>query len=121
MLGRRVREEKETTPKCPFCHAILGTPENIMTESGDFMGGRCDCGAVFVCDPTGHNVGQAYLDALMYACDGDWDRLNALSPDADYSEAVFNYDMRIHRLTPVEDIRRDFSGKLIFIKLKVNG
>ncbi len=117
MLGRRVREEKDSAPKCPFCHELLDIPENIKSEGGDFLGGRCSCGAVYACDPTGHNVGQAYLDALMYAYGDDWDRLNS-SGETDYSEAVFNYDVRTHRLTPVEDIRRDFSGKIFFVKLR---
>lgn len=114
----REREEKNATPRCPFCKAVLSMPENIKTETGDLLGGRCECGAVYVCDPTGHNVGQTYLDALIYACGGDWDKFNSLDCDKDYSEAVFNYDIRSHRLVEIQDIRRDFSGKIFFIKLE---
>ena len=117
MLKRRVREEKDEKPRCPFCRAPLSLPENITTMTGDLLGGRCECGAVYVCDPTGHNVGQTYLDALAYACGDDWDKLNSLDSDKDYSEAVLNYDIRMHRLVEIEDIRRNFSGKMVFIKL----
>ncbi len=92
-------------------------PDNIKSESGDFLGGRCSCGAVYACDPTGHSVGQTYLDALVYACGDDWNRFNSLDSEKDYSEAVFNYDVRSHRMVEIEDIRRNFSGKIIFIKL----
>ena len=43
-----------------------------MTELGAIISGRCACGAVYVCDPTGHNVGEAYGDAIAFA-KGDWD------------------------------------------------
>jgi hypothetical protein len=114
----RDRQEKNATPRCPFCNGILDVPENIKTETGDFMGGRCGCGAVYACDPTGHNVGQTYLDALIYACGDDWDKFNSLDCDKDYREAVFNYDVRSHKLMEIEDIRRNFSGKIVFIKLE---
>lgn len=92
-------------------------PEEIETTTGNFIGGRCGCGAVYAYDSTGHNVGQAYLDALALACGDDWDKALSLDSETDYEEAVFNYDMRSHRLRPVRDIRRDFSGKIVFIKL----
>ncbi len=120
MLKRRVREEKDEMARCPFCRALLNVPEDIRTASGDFLGGRCECGAVYVCDPTGHNVGQGYLDALAYACGDDWDKLNSLNSGRDYSEAVLNYDVRTHRLLEIEDIRRNFLGKMIFIRLARN-
>ncbi len=96
----------------------MNMPENVKTDSGDFLGGKCACGAVFACDPTGHNVGQAYLDALIYASGDDWEKLDSLVSGSDYSEAVFNYDIRTHRLTEIEDIRRNFSGKIIFVRLQ---
>lgn len=93
-------------------------PENIRAEMGGFIGGRCDCGAVYACDPTGHNVGEAYLDALTYACGEDWNKFKFLNSDKNYREAVFNYDLRTHRLWNIRDIRRDYSGKIIFIKIE---
>lgn len=116
----RVREDKDETAKCPFCKELLATPGDIKTETGEFIGGRCGCGAVYACDPTGHNVGEAYLDALTYACGEDWECFNSLDPEKNYREAVFNYDIRTHRLQDIKDIRRDYSGKIIFIHVGKN-
>ena len=82
-------------------------------EVGQCIGGKCSCGAVYCVDPTGHNVGEAYLDALVLAFGDDWDQI----AEGTYSEAVFTYDARTHRLSPVREIRRlDASGKIVFIK-----
>lgn len=105
----RIREDKDAGPKCPFCERLLIMPETVKTATGEFVGGRCECGAAFACDPTGHNVGEAYLDAIMYA--------SGAGLDADYREAVFNYDINTHRLWHIKDIRRDYSGKIVFVKV----
>lgn len=110
-----MRKEKDEWARCPFCNEWLKVPEDIKTETGEFVGGRCGCDAVYAYDPTGHNVGEAYLDALCFACGENW---AMLMPGDDYSEAVFNYDLRVHRLSPIKDIRRDYSGKMVFIKIK---
>lgn len=116
----RLREDKDEGSRCPFCNQLIKAPDSIKTEGSEFIGGRCDCGTVYACDPTGHNVGEAYLDALTYACGDDWDVFNSLSPDADYREAVFNYDLKTNRSWNVKDIRRDYSGKIVFVKMLKN-
>jgi hypothetical protein len=116
-LVKKVRADKNEGPRCPFCNTFLIAPDEVKTETGEFTGGICGCGAVFACDPTGHNVGEAYLDAITFACGGDWSRCFSLSPEENYSEAVFNYDPRAHKMWPVKDIRRDHSGKIVFIKI----
>ena len=110
---RRVREDKDEPARCPFCREFLKFPEKVKTALGECMGGRCSCGAVYVLDPTGHNVGEAYLDALALAFGEAW---NDASGDT-YQEAVFQFDPRTYRLSPVQDIRRmDSTGKMVFIK-----
>lgn len=112
----RVREDKNEVAKCPFCNEFFKEPERMETEMGECIGGKCSCGAVYCFDPTGHNVGEAYLDALVLAYGEDW---GGVADDA-YSEAVFAYDARTHRLTPVKETRRpDSSGKVVFIKAKI--
>ncbi len=113
----RVREDKDETAKCPFCKTLISPPTEIKTETGGFTGGRCECGAVYVSDPTGHNVGEAFAEALAYACGDDWGGFESLPEGQNYREAVFNYNQRTHRLWEVRDIRRDYSGKIIFIKI----
>jgi hypothetical protein len=116
-LRHKIREDKDETAKCPFCAAMIKAPEEIKTESGGFIGGKCECGAVYVCDPTGHNVGEAYLDALTYASGDNALSFDSLDVGEDYREAVFNYDLRGHRLFEIRDIRRDYSCKIIFVTL----
>ncbi|HWR59649.1 MAG TPA: hypothetical protein VN328_12250, partial [Thermodesulfovibrionales bacterium] len=101
-MPERVRERKDDTPRCPFCKSAFKMPERVKTASGDFIGGRCACGAAYACDTTGHNVGEAYLDALSYACGDDLDKVYSLDSDKDYSEAVFNYDLNSHRLREIK-------------------
>jgi hypothetical protein len=42
-------------------------------------------------------------------------RVDSLNSGENYREAVFNYDMRAHKLWESKDIRRDYSCKMIFI------
>jgi hypothetical protein len=81
--------------------------------------GTCQCGAAYAYDATGHNLGIAMTDALVFACGGDWNRAWDLLPDQDYREAmVENYDEIIHRIVPggVYEGRR-IAGALYFISL----
>lgn len=112
-----MREDKDEAARCPFCNEALKLPGTIKTETGAFIGGRCACGAVYACDPTGHNVGEAYLDALTCASEGDWNKVGSLDPETNYKEAIFNYDPRTHQLKEIRDIRRDHSGKIVFVKI----
>lgn len=114
--GREFRDYYREA-RCPFCNMPIQIPLTIRTEFGEFEGGSCECGAVFTCDLTGHNMGEALLDALIYACDNDWDRLANIDSE-DYNEAVFNYDINTNRMWNIRDARRDQGGKIIFIKIK---
>lgn len=118
-LNTRLRETREfdREARCPFCNAVIHLPLTIRTEFGDVTGGNCGCGAVYTCDLTGHNMGEALLDALVLACNNDWDRVFNLSSE-DYSEAVFNYNINTHRIRDIRDFRRDQGGKIIFIRIK---
>ena len=81
--------------------------------------GVCSCSAVYACDVTGHNLGSAMIDALVYACTGDWDCAWDLTPDEDYQDQQLkNYDLQTHYIFPggVYEGRR-IAGVLYFIKL----
>jgi len=68
--------------RCPFCELPLGVLEEIRTKFGNIIeGGRCGCGAVYVYDGSGHNVGDAYVDGLTLVCNGDLDRAWSLTPE----------------------------------------
>lgn len=111
----RVREDKDEPARCPFCNNFLDPPDRLETEMGETLGGRCGCGAVYTFDPTGHNVGEAYFDALSLAYGKEW----SLASEDTYVEEVLNYDARKHRLTPIKEIRRlELSGRMVFIKVR---
>lgn len=102
-------------PECPFCGRYIIRPETTMTGFGEVLSGKCICGAVYVCDPTGHNTGEAYMEALAMA-KGDWD-IGLIGEDEDYQIEDMDYDLKNHvRLysTGMGEAR----GKLVFIKLK---
>lgn len=102
-------------PECPFCGKFIARPVNVNTGLGEVLSGNCACGAVYVCDPTGHNMGEAYSEALALAS-GDWD-INLLDSDTDYQYADMDYDLRGHIRIYGQGLGTSV-GKLIFVKLK---
>jgi hypothetical protein len=75
----------KTRPWCPFCGQVIGKPKPpVNRKLGEFSVGSCQCGAVYTCDPTGHNVGAAMVEAMVYACNDDWDLAWELMPEDDY-------------------------------------
>jgi hypothetical protein len=112
-ISGRVKE-----PLCPFCSEPFKRPEDIKTGLGNvFTGGKCKCGAAYVFDRSGHNLGEAYVDALVFACDGDWEKAWTLTPDADYKIESFHYDLGSHQL--IESIKKGLrtSENLLFIRV----
>lgn len=105
-------------PTCPFCTSLLEPPAE--NQSREMPMGSCTCGAVYICDVTGHNLGSALVDAIVRACNGDSDKAWNLLPEEDYLERqVKDYDLETHRIVHggVYQGRR-ISGTLLFIRLK---
>ena len=104
------------TPECPFCGQIINRPAEIKTEFGNVSSGACECGAIYVCDPTGHNTGEAYTEALALA-KGGW-QINGMDEDVDYEAVDMEYDQKSHQRLYSKGLR-SLSGRLVFVKLKV--
>ncbi len=103
---------------CPFCARPVGETEEIRTRFGNtFTGGRCECGAVYVYDQSGHNMGDAYVDALTYACGGDWDLAWSLTPEVDYEVIEKTHDIRKSKYM-MKTNPRGRTPCYIFVKLK---
>jgi len=87
-------------------------------NGGGCLGGRCECGAAFVIDETGREGGQASLDVVAIACDGDLDRALALTKKVDFRRRVRLLGGR----SPAGTRRAVASGgmppKVWFVKLK---
>lgn len=87
-----------------------------MTE---FPCGTCECGAFYVCDATGHNVGSAMVECLVGACNDDWDLTWELIPEDDYlTGRLDDYDEVSHQIVPKRNMDgRACRGVLYFVRL----
>jgi len=102
--------------QCPFCDNFLARPIDITSRSLNIIGGICKCGAVYVFDRTGHNLGAAFMDAMVFACREDYDKALSLLPE-EYETVEFDYDQYSNTVSMREgELRR--SGKLLFLRLK---
>jgi len=107
-------------PWCPFCGQNIGRPVELeQRKLGEFAVGRCQCGAVYACDATGHNVGAAMVEALVYACNDDWDLAWSLIPEDDYlTGRIENYDEETHQVVDTRNLDgRAVRGVLYFVRL----
>ena len=105
---------------CPFCGMSIDLEPKELTYDGftKFMGGQCNCGAVYVFDFTGLHLGQAYEDALLYACKGNWDYAMSLEPEVDYVTRLINpYRELTKRSLAKRGLRGQKRGKYFFLKL----
>lgn len=105
-------------PTCPFCGLDLERP-GIKGDDPDITLGKCSCGAIYACDESGKNMGAAFIEALVMACNRNWDMAWELSEDKDFkTEIVKNYDVITHLIVPggVFDKRR-IAGALYFVRL----
>jgi hypothetical protein len=114
--GKKIFER----PVCPFCGLAIKKPSEPATRMPVEMPvGTCSCGAVYACDETGHSLGAAMLEALMYACGLDSDLAAGLLPEDDYlQEIVERYDYVSHLVVPGGALEgRRIRGALFFIRL----
>ncbi len=97
-----LQRDRSAPVLCPFCRETMPRPEELDGLWFEFDGGVCPrCGASFAVDPTARNGGAVITQALVQACDGDWDKALGLAPGADFDEAyVTNYDSLSHRIKP---------------------
>ncbi|GAB6190928.1 DVU0298 family protein [Desulfocastanea catecholica] len=114
------KEQIIVRPWCPFCGQKVGrathAPVRKMTE---FPVGRCQCGAVYTADATGHNVGAAIVETLVYACNDNADFAWELMPEDDYlTGRIENYDEGLHQVVATKNVDgRAVRGVLYFVRL----
>jgi hypothetical protein len=86
------------------------------TESA--QGGTCSCGAVYLMDPTGKNVGTIMAQALGMASALLGKKISDLDPECDYEDAILSYDWRTHRSTGVSTGYMDGYGRLYIFRVR---
>ncbi|VAW42032.1 hypothetical protein MNBD_DELTA03-260 [hydrothermal vent metagenome] len=107
-------------PWCPFCGENISPPvEPQQRKMDEFKLGRCQCGALYVSDPTGHNVGAAMVECLVRACDDNWDLAWDLDADEDYfTNRLDNYDEPTHQIVETRNLDgRAVRGVLYFVRV----
>jgi hypothetical protein len=110
----------KTLPWCPFCGQDIAKPQPpVQRKLGEFAVGRCQCGAVYTSDPTGHNIGAAMIEALVHACDDNWDLAWDLLPGDDYlTDRLENYDEQTHQVVETRNLDgRLIRGVIYFVRL----
>lgn len=116
IFGRETTEE----PRCPFCGLAIERPRELDTHRpGEMPVGSCSCGAVYAYDTSGHNLGSAFSEALVFACNMDWDLAWNLLPEEDYLEhLVEKYDAETNLIVPEGYLEgRKIPGALYFVRL----
>jgi hypothetical protein len=106
-------------PTCTFCGQVIDRPKPPIADGvGDHNVGRCQCGAVYASDPTGHNVGSAMVEALVYAS-GNWDLAWELVPEDDYlTGRLEDYDELTHQVVENRNLDgRRIAGTIYFVRL----
>jgi len=107
-------------PWCPFCgQKVEKASDAVQRKMQEFPVGRCQCGAVYGCDVTGHNVGAAIVETLVFACGDNSDLAWELLPEEDYlTGRVENYDELTHQVIDTGNIDgRPVRGVLYFVRL----
>ncbi len=107
-------------PWCPFCGQKVGKPSHApVRKMTEFPVGRCQCGAVYTCEATGHNVGAAIVETLVYACNDNADFAWELMPEDDYlTGRIENYDEALHQVFDTGNMDgRAIRGVLYFVRL----
>ncbi|HUW64105.1 MAG TPA: PBS lyase [Spirochaetia bacterium] len=105
---------------CPFCGLPIERPKDMGTRRpGQMPVGACSCGAVYAFDVTGHNLGAAFIEALVFACNLDWDLAWGLTPEDDYLETIVEtYDDETNLLVPGGSLEgRRIAGALYFVRM----
>lgn len=114
------KAEELLKPWCPFCGMDVGRPTMApQRKMREFPMGRCECGAVYVCEATGHNIGAAMVECLVTACNDEWDLAWELVPEEDYlTGLVEDYDEVTHQVVPKRNLDgRGVRGVLYFVRL----
>lgn len=109
-----------TPPWCPFCgQKVSKASDAIERKMSEFPVGKCQCGAIYTCDVTGHNVGSAMVEALIFACEDNDDLAWELMPEDDYlTGRIENYDEITHQVVDTGNIDgRPARGVLYFVRL----
>ncbi len=82
-------------------------------------GGTCTgCGAVYLLDPTGKNVGEVMMQGLTLAAERLSKDTGSMVAGEDYEDIVLSYNWRTHRSSGEAKNFMDGCGRLYVIRAK---
>jgi hypothetical protein len=115
----RTGERESIEPLCPFCRTVLARPVPKQINAMERVpGGECGgCGALYLLDPTGKNVGEIMMQGLELAAARLAKESSAMVAGVDYEDTVLSYNWRTHRSTGEPKGFMDGCGRLYFIKV----
>lgn len=105
---------------CPFCRTSLNRPTEFRLSAAESVsGGTCtECGAMYLLDPTGKNVGEVMVQGLTLAAERLSKDSSVMVPGEDYDDVVLSYDWRTHRSAGEATGFADRNGRLYVIRIK---
>jgi hypothetical protein len=105
---------------CPFCRTRLARPVEMRISAIEVLsGGSCTgCGAMYLLDPTGKNVGEIMMQGLTMAAERVSKDVSSIVAGEDYEDVVLSYDYRTHRSSGVAKNFVDGCGRLYVLKVK---
>lgn len=105
---------------CPFCRTSLARPKELRLSPAEVVaGGTCtNCGAVYLLDPTGKNVGEVMMQGLNLAAERLSKDTGSIIAGEDYDDVVLSYNWRTHRSSGEAKNYMDGSGRLYVIRVK---
>lgn len=115
----RMHRESER-PRCPFCEEPFARPPKAdPRHDGDFYIWVCSCGAIAAYDVTGHNLGDALMEVIAFACEDDWDKALSMEPEKDYKVRYIDcYHPQDHRVLGGSRTYKTGLAAFVFVKLK---
>jgi hypothetical protein len=112
------RDSRELT--CPFCRSGLDRPIEISISAAETaLGGKCkSCGALYIADLTGKNVGTVMIQALELLGRELSKDISNLVLGLDYDDMILSYNWRLHRSAGEASVFGDGYGRLYIVKAR---
>jgi len=107
--------EKYRNFNCPFCGRAPEPPHPIQMQFGETVGGRCNCGAIYIYDETGRMLGEAFTEGLALLYGDNYDAAFS-APEDEYEEEIVSYDRRLKRFVSGSTGPFDGTSKFLFLR-----
>jgi len=107
------KNEKKHEALCPFCSKEISRPSRAFkAKHTTFEGGHCLCGAIFLVDSTGRNMGEVFMNAMSILDIAD------KMYESEYESNYYAYDQFNHHIIKKKKKAARYRGnKILFVKV----